>query len=630
MKAGLEVHQQLATSKLFCACPSELSETVVATTTRNLRATGGEDRAVDAAAAFQAARGLTYRYESTSTSCLVELDEEPPHALNRDALEVALTMALALKARPVDEVEVMRKIVVDGSNTAGFQRTVLVASDGSLEVAGKQVSIQTVCLEEDAARKVGEGTGELHYRLDRLGIPLIEIATGPEIRSGEEARAVAEEIGALLRATGRVRRGIGTIREDLNVSADGGARVEIKGVQELRLIAQYVDGEVRRQEMLLRAREELSRRHASVDEDPPVDVSALLRPSGGGIVGEVLSSGGVVLALALRGFAGLLKGNQAEGDRLGRELADYVRPAGLGGILHSDELPGPGVGPEEVVHVRERLSLTEQDAFVLVAARDAAKATEGLRRVRERARRAIEEVPTETRDPLPDGRSRYSRPLPGRDRMYPETDIPPIGIDGEWLSRLSTTLPEFPRVARQRVADTYRINLEVVRELQASGELERFERLTAKAHAAPLVARLLTRDLPSLQRAEGAGGTEADFSDDQLHEMMLAVERGDFAKEGMAKVLEVLAHGGCDVAEAAVRSGVRGGSEVDLDRLADEVVRANESLLRERGREAFSPLMGDMMTKVRGRRDGKAVADALRRALNRYVAATGTDATGSR
>jgi glutamyl-tRNA(Gln) amidotransferase subunit E len=217
VKAGLEVHQQLATGKLFCDCPTDLSEEVRGSFTRRLRAAGGEDREVDAATSFQASRGQLFRYEVSPSNCLVEMDEEPPHPLNEAALDTALTLAVFLHAQPVDEIEVMRKIVVDGSNTTGFQRTALIARDGYLEVGGRRISISSICLEEDAARKVRGTESELVYRLDRLGIPLVEIATGPEITSGEEAREVAQEIGALLRATRRVRRGIGTIREDVNV-----------------------------------------------------------------------------------------------------------------------------------------------------------------------------------------------------------------------------------------------------------------------------------------------------------------------------------------------------------------------------------------------------------------------------
>ncbi|MCI4346744.1 MAG: Glu-tRNA(Gln) amidotransferase GatDE subunit E, partial [Thermoplasmata archaeon] len=277
MKAGLEVHQQLATGKLFCRCPVELTETVTGTVLRRLRPTGGETEAVDPAVAFEAARGLLFRYETTPSSCLVEMDEEPPGALDPAALEVALTVALLLHARPVDEVQVMRKIVIDGSNTSGFQRTTLIATDGWIELRGKRFTIATVCLEEDAARKVGEGNGESRFRLDRLGVPLVEVATGPEISSAQEARELAEEIGLLLRATRRVRRGIGTIREDLNVSVPGGTRVEIKGVQELRLLPKYLESERERQELLLSVQRSLLERGAPTPPDASRNVTVLLQ-----------------------------------------------------------------------------------------------------------------------------------------------------------------------------------------------------------------------------------------------------------------------------------------------------------------------------------------------------------------
>ena len=197
---------------------------------------------------MQAEKKLRFRYQAPpDSSCLVDADEEPPHAANADAMDIVLTFAAMLDARPVDEVHFMRKLVVDGSNTTGFQRTAMIAMDGKLEVNGRMISVPTFCLEEDAARKVDAKAGEVTYRLDRLGIPLIEVATGPELHTPEEVKEAAQRLGSMMRATRRVKRGIGTIREDVNISIPGGARVEIKGVQELRLLPLYVEKEVERQ-----------------------------------------------------------------------------------------------------------------------------------------------------------------------------------------------------------------------------------------------------------------------------------------------------------------------------------------------------------------------------------------------
>lgn len=227
--AGLEIHQQLDTKKLFCSCDSELVdeiEEIDREFVRRLRPAKSEMGKVDRAALMEAEKQLKFRYQAPpGSSCLVEADEEPPHAADEEAIQVTLTLARMLDADVVDEIHFMRKIVIDGSNTTGFQRTALVAMHGTLEIDGKEISIPTICLEEDAARKVGVKGDEVTYRLDRLGIPLVEIATGPEMRSPQEVRKVAQALGSLMRATRKVKRGLGTIREDLNVSIPGGARV---------------------------------------------------------------------------------------------------------------------------------------------------------------------------------------------------------------------------------------------------------------------------------------------------------------------------------------------------------------------------------------------------------------------
>jgi glutamyl-tRNA(Gln) amidotransferase subunit E len=621
MKAGLEVHQQLATGKLFCDCPAELSETVTRTVERRLRATGGENHAIDAAAAFQGSRNLTYTYEATPTSCLVELDEEPPNALDPAALDVALTMALLLGARPLDEVEVMRKIVVDGSNTSGFQRTALVAVDGHVDVEGRTYTIPTICLEEDAARKIGESKEGIRYRLDRLGIPLIEIATGPEISNGAEARAVAEEIGMLLRATGKVRRGIGTIREDVNVSTEGGARVEVKGVQELRKIHRYVDSEVARQVALLAVRDRLLARKARVPDDDPSEVSESLRGAATGPLGDAVSRGGVVLGIGLPGFGGLLSPPGEARERLGREFADRARASGVRGLFHSDEVPAQGIDGDVVVALRRLLGVSSpDDAFVLVGAPKAEVARRALHEVRSRAREALKGIPSETRDPLPDGRTRYSRPLPGRDRMYPETDVPPVPVDPERLRRLRAALPERPREARARLVERYSLSENTALALQRAGEVERFETLVGLGHGAPLVAQLLAKEIPD----SGGDDEPFDFPIGLLDELLASLERGEFAKEGLGRVVVALSAGAATIPDAVAKTGLVTMSRGELEALAERLVVQNGPLIAAKGPGAFSPLMGDLMREVRGRRDGQEVAEVLRSAVARRVSSGAT------
>jgi glutamyl-tRNA(Gln) amidotransferase subunit E len=315
-RCGLEIHQQLDTRKLFSPCPSgvvepdDVDSRTIATIERQLRATVSELGELDPAAVAEMRKGKRFRYRAIAgLTSLVETDEEPPHPMSEDALDVSLQFAGLVGSRPVAEVHVMRKTVIDGSNTSGFQRTALVASGGKLDVDGGPVRLQTLTLEEDSARKLDDDAGIVTYTLDRLGIPLLEIATEPDIVDPQHAQRAAARIGALLRATGRVKRGLGTIRQDLNVSVAVGTRVEVKGCQDLRAIPRIVEGEVRRQLWMHHVREALAARHAKAPTAGAItDVTAAFTGTAAKSVKDSVAKGGKVLALPLPGFSGLLKG----------------------------------------------------------------------------------------------------------------------------------------------------------------------------------------------------------------------------------------------------------------------------------------------------------------------------------
>jgi Glu-tRNA(Gln) amidotransferase subunit E-like FAD-binding protein len=248
-KCGIEIHQQLETNKLFCNCPSIVhDENPDIFFSRKLRAVVGETGVIDDAAAHEQKKDLMINYEGCSTSsCLIEMDEEPPMSMNQDALKIVLQIAQMLNAKIVDEIQVMRKTVVNGSNVSGFQRTALVAYDGFIDTSIGKVRIPTICIEEEAAKQINNDDNKTIYRLDRLGVPLIEIATEPDIKTAEHAKETAEKIGMILRSTGKVKRGIGTIRQDVNISILGKSRIEIKGFQDLRTIPLVINNEIIRQ-----------------------------------------------------------------------------------------------------------------------------------------------------------------------------------------------------------------------------------------------------------------------------------------------------------------------------------------------------------------------------------------------
>lgn len=276
-RCGLECHQQLEGKKLFCDCPTLNSDKEAdIKVERRLRAVAGETGDIDIAAEFEMSKKKKFLYESNSEdTCLVEYDEEPPHEMNKNALETTLKIALLLNAKIVDEIQVMRKTVVDGSNVSGFQRTALVAMDGFVESSLGMVKIPTICLEEEAAQKLEEGNDFVKYKLDRLGIPLIEIATDSSIKSPEHAKEVASHIGMILRSVENVKRGLGTIRQDVNISIEEGARTEIKGFQDLRSIPKVIEYEVKRQLDAIKQGKKLAK---EVRKAEPDFTTSFLRP----------------------------------------------------------------------------------------------------------------------------------------------------------------------------------------------------------------------------------------------------------------------------------------------------------------------------------------------------------------
>ncbi|MEK6936876.1 MAG: Glu-tRNA(Gln) amidotransferase subunit GatE [Nanoarchaeota archaeon] len=276
-KCGLEIHQQLETHKLFCKCPSITNTGKVDyTIKRKLRASAGELGKVDVAALYEEQKDKTFIYEvNKDTACLVELDESPPEELNKEALKVALQIALLTSAKVIDEIQVMRKVVVDGSNVSGFQRTALIAVDGTIQTSKGPVKIPTICLEEEAAKKIKRDEKSVTYNLDRLGIPLIEIATDSNIKDPEHAKEVAGLIGMILRSTEKAKRGLGSVRQDVNVSIKGHPRVELKGFQDLKGIPKTVENEIKRQSENLKHKKEIKSEVRKVEPDFS---SSFLRP----------------------------------------------------------------------------------------------------------------------------------------------------------------------------------------------------------------------------------------------------------------------------------------------------------------------------------------------------------------
>ena len=619
LKVGLEVHQELATEhKLFCQCPPELfREEPEYTFLRRLRPSQSELGEVDPAALFEFMKGRTMVYEaSRATSCLVEMDEEPPGPLNEEALDVCFTFALMTGGSPVDEVHVMRKIVVDGSNTTGFQRTCVTSLGGSVEVGDRSYGVTQVCLEEDAARKIAEEGVVSRYRIDRLGIPLIEVTTAPDIHSPEEAEEVALAIGRILRATGRVRRGLGTIRQDVNISIEGGGLIEIKGVQELALVSKAVEYEVQRQISLLELVSRLRERgvsEADISNDI-VDVSDVFHETKSLIIKSALKKGGSVHALKLRGFAGLVGRELCPNRRLGTEMADYAKFwGGVKGIFHTDELPAYDISEGEVEKLKAKAGASESDVVVIVAD-EAEKCRRALEAVADRALEALIGVPQDTRAADPNGTTHFTRPRPGAARMYPETDVVSIVVTPERIERLKANLPEMPEAKLERFKADYGINEKLARQVINSDHTQLFEGLAKEGEVDPtLLAVTLTETLKMLERE---GVETGRLSDEALRGVFSLVGSGRTAKESIPEILTWLGSNPEGTPEDALTQlGLAMLTRDELRNLVEAKVAERRELVERMGTRAVGPLMGVIMAEVRGRAEARDVQALLREIL---------------
>jgi glutamyl-tRNA(Gln) amidotransferase subunit E len=581
MKIGFEIHQQINSEKLFCSSPSSLREEkedyVVL---RRLRPSQSELGVVDEAAMKEFLKGKSFLYQGYNDSiCLVELDEEPPRGPNEEAVEIALTVALLLNAQIVDEIHFMRKLVIDGSNTSGFQRTAIIAFDGYLDTDEGRINIPTICLEEEAARKVAEDELTTTYNLDRLGIPLVEITSAPDIKSPTQAREAALKVGELLRATGRVKRGIGTIRQDINVSIKGGARVEIKGVQDLNRVPKIIESEVVRQKGLVEIKNKLIKRGIGEKEinSKVYDISEIFKKTESTIIGKELKNGGV-FSVKLSGFSGLLGGGL-----LGREIARSVRiHSGVKGIFHSDELPAYGITAEEVDTVVKTLAVDKNDAFVIVACEEAL-ARKALGVVIDRAKLALKGPLEETRM-TKDSVSEYMRPLPGAARMYPETDILPFVVSGELLANLKKNIPESYDERAERLVSETAIGMEQARQLtRKSKELwSGFEKL------APKLKNITATGAASIYLEWAKDVDSGKIGAENVRTFVLNVDEGVLSKEASSQVREELLKG--STIEEAI--DLLGRERMDLESLVDRIIDEKTDFIKEKGMAAQKPLMG--------------------------------------
>ena len=473
-KCGLEIHNRLNTkTKLFCNCKPRFStERPITFIKRKLRAVSGEMGQVDVAAIYEYLRDRNFLYSCyKEETCLICIDEEPPRSLNKEALEIVLQITKLLKAEIPDEIHIMRKIVIDGSNVCSFQRTAVVGTNGILETSQGRVRITNICLEEESSGIVGQKGNDISYRLDRLGIPLIEIGTAPDIKNPNHAKEVAEKLGMIIRSTGKSQRGIGVTREDLNVSIAKGARIEIKGVQELDMIPTLIENEVRRQQ----------------------------------------------------------------------------------------ELVEKEVKPKE-----------------------------------------------ETRVAKEDGTTEYMRPLPGGERMYPETDLETASITKDFLSKIK--IPETWEEKAKKFSKV--LPKEMIDQVLRSEYLDLFEKLSKK-YDPTFVANTFTSVIKDLRRR---GFDIETLTEQHFEDLFSSVDKKIISKEAIPNVLENVCKEKISVKEAIGKSGLKALDEKQLREVIRKVFSRYPQLVKEK---KISALMGEVMKEVRGKIAGEVVSKVLNEELGR-------------
>lgn len=616
LTSGLEVHQQLLTcKKLFCRCPAGIySRDWDAEILRHMRPTLSEFGEYDGTALmeFKTRKQVVYRINK-ETVCTYEFDDTPPFEMNEEALDAAIEIALLLNLNIVSELHIARKQYLDGSIPTGFQRTTILGVDGWIPYRGRRIRILQLGLEEDACREVSDVGHVRTFITDRLGMPLAETVTYPDMTTPRDVAGVAEVVRRLNRATGRVRTGAGAARQDVNVSVRGGRRCEIKGVPSIRQIPRLVHSEAFRQLALLEIRDELRRRGVSEETffSSTVDITDKMLRTRFWPIMQAVRDGRKVRAVLLRGFAGLLCHSIGPGKNFLQEFSDRVRVVAcidfLPNVLSSD-LPEGNLSPEDWRFVRRVAGASQGDVVIVVWGEEEDVRT-ACEEVALRARAACAGVPRETRQAMPDGTTGFERVLPGPDRMYPDTDLPPMVLPGGRVNRIRARLPETPwsREERYRAAG---VPEQLAHRLSVSPRARLFDLLGhAVDGSAAFAASLLTDHVRHFRRQ----GADVDHLDESFLVRAFELLRGGrLVPDGVLHIFMHRLRTGRGTADELVEKlDLTPATPEEIGSVIDEVVAqlgARQSSIRDAVRRLA---MGRIMDRLRGRAKGAEVARLL-------------------
>ncbi|MBY9003539.1 MAG: Glu-tRNA(Gln) amidotransferase subunit GatE [Candidatus Lokiarchaeota archaeon] len=625
LKCGLEIHQQLDTdTKLFCRCPAKLQGTRIPDYTfkRLMRPVLGEMGTFDKAMLTEYEKGMDVTYEGyNDVICTYEMDDTPPFSCNEEARRIALELAMLLNANIIEEMHVCRKNYLDGSVPCGFQRTMILGTDGHVELKnGKKIGINILSLEEEAARRIKTENKTNYFRLDRLGIPLVEITTDPDINHPDECKECAERLGLLLWST-KVKRVIGSIRQDINVSIKSGTRIEIKGVQKLGWIPLLINHEISRQLGLVHIKEELEKRKLKPDDIPLKghDLTKLLKLNTS-FIGKGIKRGETLYGINFKDFKGIFGTELMEDYRFGTEVSSKVKIlVGLKGLIHSDEdLSKYKFSNEDLKKIRKSLNSDSQNDCFLMILGSLKEVKKAIGIINQRVKMAFNGVPPETRKALENGNTEFLRELHGGARLYPDTDSKAIFNIPEEAELIRKNLPEYPWITIEKYSKKFNLEEKLIKKLIFKGKLDLFEKLIKIFSENPALIINAILEITTALRREGK--IMENIADSDFEEIFRELKRKEISKEAIEEIMIIKADNpDLNIEEIKQKLKLEKMSVDQLKKVIEMVVNNNLEVIRSKEMRAIGPLMGEVMKEVRGKIDGEIVSKELKTAIQKRL-----------
>jgi glutamyl-tRNA(Gln) amidotransferase subunit E len=622
LKCGLELHQQLDTNKLFCNCSSVIikdntkPDKIIK---RKLFARTSESGEVDFSANIEQEKNKTFIYNVyNSCNCLVETDSQPPFNINQKALEIACVISLLTNSCFVDSSQVMRKQVIDGSNVSGFQRTLMVSTDGFLEYDFGKVRINKILLEEDSARPIKETDTQKHFSLDRQGTPLIELVVWHDIHTPEDVKKVALDIGTLFRRTCNVKRGLGTIRQDINISIKKGARVEIKGTQDLDLIPEIVKREVIRQLSLIDLKKHLQKNNIKYSLLSYVDISDIFKETKCLIIKNALKKQQKVYGFKIKDFKNILGTELQPNRRVGTEIASILKKqTNVKGIIHYDELPNYNLYEKDIAVIKKKLNVTNNDSFILVTC-DSKEITTVSNIINKRYKQLFEKVPEETRIITPEGNTEYQRPLSSGARMYPETDLEPIVFSKSLITSAKQRLPKTVEERKKLYINKYKLNEQLANKMKLSNYAVIFENILEISKVNPTtLCVFLLEDLKRLFRDDLE--LENEISKENIKAFFINKEANKIPRSKLIDGFLYFINNDYSMSKTITHLKLNQSKDVDVNKLITEIIIENKDFIIKQKQRSVNFVVGQVMSKTKGVANPKEVLNIVSKKIDLFL-----------